>query len=180
MTATLERRTLFGIGTEFLALNERLDELTGEIADPALDAEFAASFADVETAEGVKLDRYVNWIRSLEMEASTARSEAEEYIARAQARENRVKWLKQRMKAYLEYTNRQKVQTATGRTLAIQANGGSVPVKLADGIDPATVPDDLVIVKRTVDTDAVRKALQAGRELPFATLGERGSHLRIR
>jgi hypothetical protein len=34
--------------------------------------------------------------------------------------------------------------------------------------------------QRVIDSDAIRVALDAGEELAFARLGDRGSHLRIK
>jgi hypothetical protein len=171
---------LFHLTDDIRALDALIEELGGELGSPEVAAAWEAMVRELQQDEGVKLDSYVNWIRSLEMEASAAKAEAEQYAMKARVRENRISWLKANLKAHLEATGRAKVLTATKRTLAIQANGGNVPVIKADSIDPAAVPDDLVIIRREIDWEAVRKLLLEGATLPFASLGERGSHLRIR
>jgi hypothetical protein len=42
------------------------------------------------------------------------------------------------------------------------------------------IPKEFLRVKYEVDTDKVRDALAEGQELGWATLGERGDHLRIK
>lgn len=171
-------RTLFNIGDDLRALADLMDEC--EELSPEVDAAITAWFNELSADEAAKLDGYVGLIRTWEMEAAAAYAEAEQYEAKARVRANRAARLKDRLKWYLESTGRKKVETATKRTIAIQANGGPVPVMLADSIDPSTIPDDLAIVRRTIDTEAVRQFLLAGGTLDFAALGFRGTHLRIR
>lgn len=53
-------------------------------------------------------------------------------------------------------------------------NGGKAPIIYDDA-----VPDNFQKVILQPDTERIREALEAGQELPFAHLGERGTHLRI-
>lgn len=62
--------------------------------------------------------------------------------------------------------------------LRVQANGGKTPVQLDATLNPETLPDDLRVVKYSPNVDAIRAKLEAGESLPFATLAERGTHLR--
>ena len=62
--------------------------------------------------------------------------------------------------------------------LRVQQNGGKTPVHLDDSLNPESLPDDLRVVKYSPNVDAIRAKLEAGESLPFATLGERGTHLR--
>jgi len=156
-------------------MNECDDELSREASEA-----FDEWFGELSKNEAAKLDGYVGLIKTLEMEAAAAKAEAEQYTMKARSRENRAKWLKERVKGYLEATGRTKVETATKRTIAIQANGGAVPVMLMDSIDPASIPDEFAVVRRTPNTEAIREYLAAGGQLPFASLGVRGTHLRIR
>lgn len=172
--------TLFQLGDDIRALDDLIEELGGDVSDPQVEAAWLAMAEQLTTDEAAKLDGYVNYIRTLEMEAVAAKAEAEQYAMKARTRENRVKWIKERLKQHLEATGRTKAETATKRAIAIQANGGKPPLILVDNLDPATLPDHLVIIRRTPDTDAIRAALEAGEPLPFASLGCRGTHLRIR
>lgn len=172
-------RTLFDLSDDLRALAALMDECDAELTretSEALDEWFAELAAD----EARKLDGYVGLIKQNEMEAAAAKAEAEQYAMKARARENRVRWLKERVKGYLEATGRTKVTTATNRTIAIQANGGHAPILLPESLDPNTIPDEFAIVRRTPDLDKIREHLTAGGSLPFAALGDRGRHLRIR
>ena len=114
------------------------------------------------------------------MEASAARAEAEQYAMMAKTRENAVGRIKERIKWYLESTERKAIETTSGKKFAIQSNGGKQALKLADSIDLDAVPAELVRVVRTIDTDAVRDAIGAGQAFDWATLEPRGTHLRIK
>ncbi len=171
-------RRLFDIGEDLLAIDGLIDDLDGDISDPAVDAALGMWLNESETEEGVKLDGYAGYIRQLEHEADVAKAEAEEYRRRAQTRENRVAWLKARLIQHLQRTGRTKVATATGRTVAVQSNGGRRPVTFIELFDADSIP--IEFTKRVVDDEAIRAALEAGQELNFAHLGERGVHLRIK
>lgn len=175
--------TLFNIGDDLRALAALMSECDDELSREASEA-FDDWFGELSGNEAAKLDGYVGLIKTLEMEAAAAKAEAEQYTMKARSRENRAKWLKERVKGYLEATGRTKVETATKRTIAIQANGGALPVDYTgiggESNATAVLPKEMVIVTRRPDTDAVRKALQDGAEIPGITLGTRGTHLRIR
>ena len=126
------------------------------------------------------MDGYCNLIKTLEGEAAVAKAEQEQYAMRVRTRENRVKWLKERMKLYLELTGRIKAQTATGRTIAVQANGGMTPMRVAEFDDPAEIPAEYQKIRIEFDTAKARMMLERGEQCPFAVLEPRGKHLRIR
>lgn len=62
--------------------------------------------------------------------------------------------------------------------LRVQANGGKTPVLLDPTLNPATLPEVMRVIKYSPDVELIRAKLEAGQSLPFATLGERGTHLR--
>ncbi len=180
-TASPVKRTLFEIGAELQALDALLDDLGGDVSDPEVGAAVDLWYASLMADEGRKLEDWVGYVRQLEMEVAVAREEAERFLAKARSREARIEWLKGAMKSHLELTGRTKATTAAGRTLAVQKNGGKAPLAWVGArVTPDDVPEEFVRVVREVDTDKVRAALEAGRQLPFAKLEERGTHLRIR
>lgn len=172
-------RTLLEIGDDLQALDDLLDEC-GEEITPEVEEAFASLFNAVAAEEAAKLDGCVNYLRRLEGEVSLARAEQDQYAQHARARENRIARFKRFLMEYLQRSGRTKATTATGRTVAVQQNGGKPPVRLVDGIDPATVPDHLV--KRVLDLDAIRRGLEEGDPdaKAIAMLDARGSHVRIR
>jgi hypothetical protein len=162
--------TLFDIGNELLQVLDKIGD-GGEI-----DNDLDQYFASIQDDEAKKLDAYVGLIRQLEAEISVAKTEEEFFYQKAKARENKIKSLKDRLKEHLERTGRQRVTSAAGRTLRVQANASShLVVKVED------VPPEYKISKVTVeiDNERIKKELAAGQVLAFASFGERGSHLRI-
>jgi hypothetical protein len=173
-------RRLFDIGDDLLAIDGLIDDLDGDVSDPAVEAALGMWFDESQAEEGVKLDGYAGYIRQLEHEATIAKAEAEEYRRRAQIRENRVAWLKARLIQHLQRTGRTKVATATGRTIALQQNVGKAPVVLSEDAKPSDFGPEFHAVSVRIDVDKVREHLEAGGILAGAKLGERGVHLRIR
>ncbi len=170
---------LWEIAEDVLALDALLDETNGELT-PEIEAAWLAMQTELAHNEAAKLDGYVHYIRSLEMEANAAREEASMYLARAKSREKRTEWIKARLKDYLILTNRKSIKTETGRIVAVQANGGVQALDIAKDLDPATLPSEFVRIVREVNTEAVRKHVEEYGALPFATLRPRGTSLRIR
>jgi hypothetical protein len=173
-------RSLYTISEEFLHLNEVLETFEGGEIPPEAELRLASWMDSLGSEEAQKLDAVVSYLRQLAMEEVAAKAEAEQWAKRARVRANRQDWLKKRLKEHLEITRRTKTETASGITLAIQKNGGKQALILAESLDPAKMPDNLVIVRREPDKEAIYAALEAGEKLDFATLAERGTHLRIR
>ena len=125
--------------------------------------------ADMDT----KADGYAKIIKS--MDGDTAQIDAE--IKRLQNRKasisNRQKALKQRLYDTMKATGRTKFKTPLF-SFSIQQNGGARPVDLTDVVPAEWLkPGD-------PDTKRIREYLEAGHELPFAVLADRGESLRIR
>lgn len=180
-TASPVKRTLFEIGAELQAPDALLDDLGGDVSDPEVGAAVDLWNASLVADEDHKLEAWVGYVRQLEMEAAVAREEAERFSAKARSRESRIDWLKGAMKKHLELTGRTKATTVAGRTIAVQKNGGKAPLAWTTAsVSPDIVGEEFVRVSREVDTDKVRAELEVGRQLPFAKLEERGTHLRIR
>lgn len=172
---------LFDIGTELDALSALLDETGGEITEantPAVDA----WFAELQSAQGTKIDNYLSLISRLEGEAAAARAETDRYEKAAKVRSNSVSSLKRRLLEYLLFTGQTKVVTATARTVSVVNHGGQQPIIWTDGIDKEDISDEFAqnVVERKIDNKAVRAALESGRELAFAKLGPRGQRLGIK
>ena len=79
----------------------------------------------------------------------------------------------------MELTHRAKLETATGRVLAIQKNGGKQPL-VVDWLPLEELPERFQKVTITEDREKIAEALAAGEELTFARLEPRGTHLRIK
>lgn len=125
--------------------------------------------ADMDT----KADGYAKIIKSMESDII----QIDEEIKRLQNRKafftKRKEWMKARLYDTMKATGRTKFKTPLF-SYSIQKNGGARPVDLM-GVVPAAwlKPGD-------PDTKRIREYLEAGNELPFAVLGDRGESLRIR
>lgn len=174
-------RPLFAITDDLIRLNDLLDEIEGDMSRLGEMESAITGFMDsLSGEEAAKLDAYVNLIRQLETEAAVAKAEAEQYANKARTRESRAQWLKDRLKMHMERTGQTKVETERGRTVAIQKNGGKLPLAVNEDVNLDALPLWFTKIVRSVDTDAVRTALERGEILDFARLEERATHLRIR
>lgn len=174
------RKTLFDIGSELLALDAVLEELPGGELSPEAEAALAKWMDTLGDEEAAKLDAYLAYLNQLGMEQDRAREESRNWAYRANVRTNRIEWLKANLKLHLERTGREKVMTASGRVVAIQSNGGAAPLVLDPNLNVDEIDQSFVKVVKSVDHAAVRKAIEAGADLPWARLDGRGTHLRVR
>lgn len=159
--------TLYDIKGEYLRLYEMVTE-----DDEAL----------TDTLESLNLDLsdksegYVAVIKQLEMEADECDRQIEFFQAKKKARQNSVKRLKEALLSAMDIANLSEIK-AGAWTLKAAKNGGKNPVEIPD---ESKVPENYMRIKYEIDKDLIRKALEEGKELPFAKLGERGRHLNIK
>lgn len=154
---------------------------SGEIDnDGASEILYQALIAQDEALEQ-KVERYIRVIRNRQALAEDRKAEARHLAERAKVAENEADRLKKSLFTALETLGRTKME-AGPFTVSIQANGGVLPLIIADGTQVEDVPEAFVktVVMHSIDNEQVRAKLEAGEELPFARLGERGRSLRIK
>lgn len=112
----------------------------------------------------------------LDMEIEACKKQAAEWAARKKVRENALARIKAMIVTTMDALNKKSIQ-AGDVTLNVQNAGGPLSIKYVDGV---TVPEKYT--KLTIETDGelVRKALDAGEELPFAHFAPRARILRIK
>lgn len=174
-----KKQTLFQIGADAQALNDLLVELEGDISDPAVAEAIDEWLQETGDALDKKLDGYGALIREREALAAARKAEAQRLLDLAKTDENTVKRLKDRLQFFFENNGISKQETARFK-FSLAANGGKAPVIIDGNYKPDEVP--FSFQKQVVDFDKeeIRKALEAGDELSFARLGERGRSLRIK
>jgi hypothetical protein len=174
-------RSVFEIGADLMALAELMDEAGGDGGELAPEAalELDRWVAELETDQARKLDGYAGLLRHLESQAAVARATAEQFQRKAQARENQVKRLKQRLLDYLEATGQKKATSLSGWDFCVTPNGGQAPLEI-DAVPLDGLPREFLTVVTAVNKEAVRRELAGGLTLSWARLGGRGRHLRIR
>jgi hypothetical protein len=171
--------TLLQISEELVAfrsiVEENADAAGGEIT-PDVEATLDAWFADLQRDKRAKIDNYCAFVRELELRASVRRAEQDRLAKRVHADEATAKWLKTRLKTFLEIQGERCVETDRYK-VTVCANGGKLNLDVAP---PATeLPPEYQTVQTVANMDAIRSALAEGKEIAGCRILPRGSHLRI-
>lgn len=174
-----QKRTLYEIGEDIVALDSLLFEVGGDVSEEDADAAITSFLNENRENLERKLDGYGYLIREQEKDAEFCEAEAERLSRRAEVRRNAVKRLKDRLNDFFTQHGLTKVQ-APHFTLAQQKNGGKIPLEIKVQPEELPKPYRYEVVSVKADTDKIREALEAGKKLPFATLGERGTHIRVK
>lgn len=166
------KESLFSIGEHFYALESLLIETEGEITD-----EIDSWLKEYEGKEEDKIDSYCYLIQKFEEIAEEAKRLAE----RSSSYSTKVNHLKDRLKSYLEFRGRQKVETPRF-TVTVCNNGGLQPVKLNEDVRPELLPEQFTRTFVEPDMKAIRESILSGdtEVLKFAKALPRGTHLRIK
>lgn len=157
-------------------------ELTGEYRI-LLDGMEAAEPDEIQTFEdtlesvlaevGDKADAYAVVIQEAKVTAEKYEAEAARLQARAKSVKNSIDRMKDRLKFAMETMNIKELKGEYHR-FRIQKNGGALPLEIT-----GEVPDTYKKIVYEDDKAKIREALKDGKELGFAHLGERGTHIRI-
>ena len=164
--------TLYDLQGEYL----RLYTIATDLEDPESQEAFKNALEELDTDLANKASGYVHIIKQLEMEADECDKIVEAFRAKKEVRKNSVKRMKEALLGAMEIANIQEVK-AGEYTLKIAKNGGKAPVEIPD---ESKVPDNFMRIKYEIDKDLIRTALEEGKEIDFAFLGERGKHLNIK
>lgn len=156
-----------------------LDNLLSQAEDPDSPEIFDAiqRALALHDEREAKVDAYCCLIAEIGARAAARKAEAARLAENARAAEGHVKRLKTRLLESFNAMGIGKLETERF-TVSVARNGGLVPLEIND-VDPATLPAEYQRVTISVDNEKVRAAL-ANAPLPFAKLGERGQHVRIK
>lgn len=149
--------------------------------DGEIPAELLAELESAEHSLSDKLEACAalreNWLAS----AAARKDAANRYAALAKQDEKNAARLADWI-ALCMTTNGMDKATAGRYKLAIVGNGGAAPLLLDEvyKANPAQLPAEYQKVTIAPDNAAIKAALDAGVQLPFATIGERGKSLRIK
>lgn len=169
-------RSLFNITEDLLALERILFETGGDITDPAVSEVVDQWFDELQGDLNSKVENYCSLIKDIEIRASNRKREEERIRRLRQVDENIVKSLKTRMQQALDVLQIPRVNTGLFR-VTVANNGGKQPMVLDETNVPAEYMATRIVTE--VNKDLVRSHLEAGDDLPFAQLKERGRSLRI-
>lgn len=178
---TATKRTLFQISDDLLALEDLLSEVGGDVTDEQAEEAIMNWFAELGDDRDEKLDGYVTLIAEFEARAEMRKREAQRIAARARVDESSVDRLKERLKVFFQVMGLKTVETDLHR-ITLANNGGKLPLVLqgAYETDATLLPDEFQKKIVTPDKDLIRKKLEAGEMLEFASLGDRGQGIRIK
>jgi hypothetical protein len=173
--------TLLQIAGEITALHDLLSEVGGELPDAEAEGAIDQWFAETDLALDKKVNSICWLLREFEGRAEIREQAAKALMASAATDTNQAKRLKDRLKNFLEICGLPKLETEHFK-LWIQANGGVLPliVPQAWERDPAEAPEAFQKREIRLDTTAIREAIRNDEETHGASLGERGTQLRIK
>lgn len=169
------KRTLFNISDDLEKLNELLDEVSDDEEQQELIAQWLEQLGEECDR---KLDNYCALINEMLARAEVRKAEAKRMMELAASDENRARLLKDRLKCFFEKHQLKTLETARYK-LSVTKNS-TRPLIVNPNIALAQLPEEYKKVSVELDTAAVREALKQGVSLSFATLGEAGSHIRIK
>ena len=162
--------------SSLMALTGEYLELLDMAKDPDVDEQTLMDTMEAISGEiSQKAGGCVAVIRHLEGRADTYEKEAERLSKAAQAYRNNVKRIKERIKYAMTQMDVTTIESDYC-TIKIRKNGGVQPLRIT-----GEVPDNYKKQKVTYEPDnaKIRDDLNAGVELSFAHLEERGSYLKI-
>ncbi len=163
---------LYELTSDLITLQELLEEsVDDQLLQDTLEA--------VQGEYDVKMEAYAKVIKNLEANMDALKAEVKRLTDKRKVLENNIDRLKKAMFDSMKAVGKTK---AGGQlfTVAIQKNGGKVPVIMAADADLSILPDQLVKVVESPDLEAIRELLEAGKVVEGFTLGERGESLRIK
>jgi len=119
-----------------------------------------------------KAEQIAKIIRNFEADNIVLQCEIDRLQAMAASNSNQIKYLKNYLFEQMKAVGKDNFATALFK-FSICKNGGELPMEII-----GEVPDEYK--KLVEDNTKIRSALKSGETLGFATLGERGEHLRIK
>jgi len=172
--------TLYQIADDLRALGDLLAESAGEVT-PESEAALAEFEREIETDLVAKVDAYCSLIRELEQRASVRLVESTRLRKLADADNAAAERLRERLRFVFSERGIGPMQTPRFR-VRLSKNGGKAPIQFSAWVAeaPERLPEEFRSPLWKVRTDAIREALEAGRHLDFANLGDRGTRLDIR
>jgi hypothetical protein len=169
-------RSLFDITEDFVELEAKLDAVDDLSDDLEAMSQLLEWMTDLSNERAEKIDAYCWFIRKLQAESETAKQVAAEFREKANQRENKVEMMKSLIMQHMKTLGHPKL-FGKKFTVAIQKNGGSVPVLITDEDE---LPENYCQIKLIPNKDWIRQDIEAGKDVPGARLGERGESIRIK
>ena len=142
------------------------------------DDELAVALADFGDATDDKIDRLRHVALAAQADADRAKAVAASYAAEATRKARVLERVKACAVALMRSRRQLGLPTKIAGVASLVGNGGKTPLILPDGWAD-TAPAAYVVVRKEPNGDLIRAALEAGKDIPGAKLGERGEHVRF-
>lgn len=168
--------SLFDIEGDMAALMAMLEDESGVDEDGEIHPQLLKWLEESEGQFERKVENYCSLIGELKAVADARKSEANRIRELQALAENKADRMK---KTLFEVFKRMKIEKCetTRYKLRVQNAGGYLPL-IVDEFQ--AIPQEFQKVTVQADRDAIRAALDSGKELPFAKLGERSKVLIIK
>jgi hypothetical protein len=168
--------TLLAICDELRQIDDLIAQHDGEISDPEIAGFIDEWLSEANQSLDRKADDYAALVQEMTLRSQARAEEAKRLRVLAEIDERAAQHLKDRLRWAMEQRGIKRIDTDRYR-ITVAGNGGKVPMEL----DESRVPPDYTIQPPPVpDKERIRADLESGLSLPFARLGERGTHLRIK
>ncbi|MBR0090603.1 MAG: siphovirus Gp157 family protein [Lachnospiraceae bacterium] len=161
--------TLYEISSDYQALLE-----LGDSADPDDQQAFNDTLEGIVGALELKADDYAVVIGEFGAQSDKIKAEIDRLTAIKKTIDGSAARMKQRLLEVMTQMDCPEIKTGL-HTFKIAKNGGKQKLDVH-----GDVPDAYQKIVYEPDTEKIRAALEEGKELPFACLMERGTHLVIR
>ena len=161
-------------------LNVQMQTILEMAEDDELDPQLIA-----DTLEGLegevedKLDSYGIVMNELYMDIEKITVEIKRLTDAKKRISNNIDRMKAAVKASMDLMGKKKVQ-GNHFTWQIQKNGGKAPLIIDEDMPAISLPEEYQLWDVKLNKEAIRQDLEAGKELPYARLGERGESLRLK
>lgn len=155
-----------------------------EILDMAESGEFDEELISntIEGVEGeieIKLDSYGVIIIELQADIEKIDQEIKRLTSKKKTIANSINYLKNMVMQTMGTLNTRKVK-GDKFTWTIAKNGGKAPLIIDESMPAICLPEEYQLWDVKPNKDVIRQDLEAGKQLPYARLGERGESLRLR
>ena len=160
-------------------LNVQMQEILDMAESGEFDEEIIANTLEgVEGEIEIKLDSYGVIIIELQADIEKIDQEIKRLTTKKKTISNSIDYLKKMVMQTMGTLNTRKVK-GDKFTWTIAKNGGKAPLIIDEDMPAISLPEEYQLWDVKPNKEVIRQDLEAGKELPYARLGERGESLRL-
>lgn len=139
----------------------------------------ANTLEGVEGEIEIKLDSYGVIVNELQADVEKIDQEIKRLTTKKKTIANSINYLKNMVMQTMGTLNTRKVK-GDKFTWTIAKNGGKAPLIIDEDMPAISLPEEYQLWDVKPNKEVIRQDLEAGKELPYARLGERGESLRLK